>query len=169
MSGKTRSQSPSGALEHVIKVLSHPNFKLIFDEAGFVDIYDFIATDPIELKSLTAVDEKMKIVSLKVAQISKLKIIQDWFSHQSSRSIAVWYELSPKIIDEHLFTTPVSSTVPSSVPVPDPVSSSSSKPKSSSRTVLFGVKRNISDYPKFRDDNLWRSFNRNFKAIAATH
>ena len=159
---RSKSQTPEGALGHVIGVLGKDPFAEIFEEAGIENIYDLLATDPSALKDVSCLNDKGDLVVLKVAQRGKISKVQSWYNHQSSKSIAVWYELSPKILNDFISNpVPTSSTSSSS--------SSSTAPVSSGQTVLYGVKRNMSDYPKLRDDKLWLSFHRNFKAIAATH
>ena len=164
MSANTRSksQTPQGALEHVLSVIGKDPYAEIFVEAGIENIYDLLATDPSVLKDVSYLNDKGDLVTLKVAQRGKIAKLQSWYNHQSSKSIAVWYDLSVKILNDFIVNG-----VPTSI---DPKPSGSSNVSASSgRTVLYGVKRNMSDYPKLRDDKLWLSFNRNFEAIAATH
>ena len=49
----TRSRSPSEALAHVLSVLNDKKYRLIFNEAGIEDIYDFMSVD---------IDERYKSV-----------------------------------------------------------------------------------------------------------
>ena len=41
--GKTRSQTPKTALEHLISILGKEPYQDIFNEAGINDIYDFLS------------------------------------------------------------------------------------------------------------------------------
>ena len=164
----TRSQTPESALAHVLTILGEHPFKPIFKEAGIEDIYDLLSTLPSDLKEISILDDEANLFSLKLAQISRIQKLKDWYEHRSAKGLGVWFLLTQKIFLDFI-------TNPPSPVVPDPVVSSSSSTTSSSttapsgRTVLYGVKRNMSDYPKLRDDKLWLSFNRNFKVIAATH
>ena len=51
-----RSWSPSEALTHVLSVLNDKKYRLIFNEAGIEDIYDFMSVDIDDLRDMTAVD-----------------------------------------------------------------------------------------------------------------
>ena len=168
MSMITRSQTPESALAHVLTILGEHPFKPIFKEAGIEDIYDLLSTLPSDLKEISILDDEANLFSLKIAQVSRIQKIKEWYEHQSAKGLGVWFLLTEKILLDFI-------TNPPSPVVPDPVISSSNSTSNSSqstpsgRTVLYGVKRNMSDYPKLRDDKLWLSFNRNFKVIAATH
>ena len=144
--GKTRSQTPKTALEHLISILGKEPYQDIFNEAGINDIYDFLSCDPRDLKDLSCLSESGGLKTLKLAQIGRICAIQSWFSYQKSASFTLWFELTNKIIDQFIANPP--SPAPLSVPTPDAVSSTAPS-VSTTRTVLPGVRRNMSDYPKF--------------------
>ena len=75
-----------------------------------------------------------------MAQCGKIGKLQSSYNHQSSKSIAVGYELNAKVLNDFIVNP-----VPTSV---DPkLSGSSNASASSGHTVVYGVKRNMSDYP----------------------
>ena len=93
----SKSQTPEGALGHVLSVLGKDPYAEIFEEAGIENIYDLLATDPSALKDVSYLNDKRNLVAVKVAQHGKIAKLQSWYDHQSSWSFAVWYELSSKI------------------------------------------------------------------------
>ena len=116
---------------------------------------------------LSRCDDEANLFSLKLAQISRIQKLKDWYEHQFAKGLGVWFLLTQKIFLDFI-TNPPSPIVPDPVVPRSSSTNSSSTTAPSGHTVLYGVKRNMSDYPKLRDDKLWLSFNRNFKVIAAT-
>ena len=79
MSPSTRSQTPEGALEHVLGFLNNKNFGLIFKENEINNVFDLMSVDMDDLCSASAMDV-VNMVTLKAGQLGKLKKLIQWFS-----------------------------------------------------------------------------------------
>ena len=163
----TRNRTSAGALVHVLDVLDDETIRDIFKLAGMETIYDFISIDSKDLKEISFINEATNTESLTLAQLGRIEQVKLWYDQQETQSIPTWYLLTRGILEDFTLKTKIKTEI-DLLDVDDKSSSVSSK-SNSSRQVLYGVKRTISDYPKLRDDALWLTFNRNFKAIAATH
>ena len=153
----TRSRTPEDALSHVLSVLENEVFERLFEEAGISTIFDLLAIDDADIKNLSCLDADNVPITIKLSQASLIIKIKEWFFHQPETSMSTWFELTKDVLFEYI-----------SNPFPVP-SLSEKSPVTSHDQMLYGVKRNMADYPRLRDDKLWLSFHRNFKAIAATH
>ena len=142
---------------HILSVLDDELFAKCFEDAGISNVFDLLAVDDADLKTLSCLDENNVPVNIKLAQAYRIIKIKEWFLHQQDKSIATWF-----VITKDMFYDFITH--------PFPMSSLSEKSHSVNHDqMLYGVKRNMADYPKFRDNKMWLSFHRNFKAIAATH
>ena len=158
MSTGTRSKTPEGALEHVLSVLSSDVYLLVFEEAGITTIYDLLTVDLADLKGLTPLDSESNLVQMTAVHLGKIKKLLAWYQNQEDASVSTWYTLTKEnfnqFIAQYVNSTPTSSITTTSKPSSD---------------MLQGVKRNITDYPRLREDKMWMSYNRNLRALAATH
>ena len=96
MSVSTRSQTPESALNHVLSILGEYPFKSIFKEAGIEDIYDLLSTTPSDLREISILDDNANLFSLKIAQVSRIQKLKEWYEHQSSKG-GVWFLLTEKL------------------------------------------------------------------------
>ena len=152
--------TPEGGLLHLyVHVLRHDNYKLVFDSLGVMTTDDFLLIDPDDLREVQFDDGKGGQVSLNVMQIGSIKKVQAWFYAQVHQDVTTWYEL-----ELENFTDFVRKYKKQDQQRGVPTKINSTKVGE----ALPGVKKDISAYPKFRDDKMWLSWNRALKAIAAT-
>jgi hypothetical protein len=158
---RSRAQRAKEALNHVLKVLDNKKYDAIFEDAGIEDMDNFLLIDINELKSISILDdETTKMVTLNLVEIGRLKKMTDWFELQGTLEPDVWLKFNDQSLKEML--------CPAQVPMSPPNVTMSSTPKVTPG-ILSGVKRNINEYPKLRDDKMWMSFNRTLLSLAATH
>ena len=159
-----RSQTPEGALEQVLNLFKGEKMKKLFDEAGIADIIDLLAIGDVnELKEVSVLEAEVgdqpNIVTISLAEIGKLKTILAWYAAQDDSSLNTWYKL-----DEDTFKDFVMSRTTKLSQV------TSQTPSAMQNTgLLSGVKRDLSHYPRLREDKMWISFNRILNSMAATH
>ena len=164
MSQGLRSRTPEGALEHILRIFQADKFRLIFALAGIDDIHDLLTLDDISiLKEECALDSENKVISLTIVEIARLKKLVSWYYAQENPELSTWFELTPDN-----FKSKVLASTPPKVTLPTP-SIHSTSTDSTTPSMLPGVKRCITDYPRLREDKMWMSFNRVLCAMAATH
>ena len=160
MSPGLRSMTPKGGLLHLyVHVLRHDNYKLVFDSLGVMTTDDFLLIDPDDLREVQFDDGKGGQVSLNVMQIGSIKKVQAWFYAQVHQDVTTWYELELENFTDFVRKYKKQNQQRN---VPSKINSTKVG------EALPGVKKDISAYPKFRDDKMWLSWNRALKAIAAT-
>ena len=162
MSTGLRSQTPQGALTHVLEVLNNQAFNLIFEEAGISTIYDFLAIEPRDLKDVSAINDDAQVIHLNVVQIGKIRKIHDWYKKQEVSSVGVWYTLNEDTLNTYLAESPHQDNSLNKPPIDS--MSVNTTPSTSHTEMLYGVKRNITDYPRLREDKMWMSFQHSFTA-----
>ena len=125
--------------------------------------------------------------SIPIAHVKRLLKAADWFQQQSDPVPKTWWQLTLDAFSAYVpsFSQPSkpasvvstnsthSSATLATVPVPAPVTSSTAlaTPGASTSypTLLPGIKRVISDYPKLQKDEQWYFWKRVFKTTAASH
>ena len=144
MSPCTCSQTPEGALEHVLGFLNNKNFGLIFKENEINNVFDLMSVDMEDLRTASAMDG-VNMVTLKAGQLGKLKKLIQWFQQQENPNVKTWFQLNPERFQAFLIQGPTTTSNDahriSSINVPK-----------SSGGLLYGVKRSITDYPRLRED-----------------
>ena len=105
-------------------------------------------------------------------QVRKLIKIQEWYRSLQNPNYEDWYNISIEKImnivnlESVNLETPTKSTRTSSEQFLSPGGNSTSSVK---MEFAKTVKRNISDYPKLKNDLYFANWNRTFKAIAISH
>ena len=137
------SQSPTGALEHVLQVLKKDKFKLLFEEAGMEDIYDFMSVEFNDLKDISCLDYDANVTSFNAVDLGKMKKVLAWYHAQSEASLDTWYDLNDDVFKKFIARN---------IEKQDDDSSLSTMTSVNTNEVLPGIKRSISDYPKLREN-----------------
>ena len=73
--------TPEDALAHLMKVLKKKSYQMAFDECGVEEIYEFITTKPEEFQV------GAKATQLKVAEVSKIRAVQQWYFAQEEKNL----------------------------------------------------------------------------------
>ena len=147
------------ALEHICDVLEDPVYPLIFAQAGIQYIKDLWVFNFVELKDIKVVSSELSgkkaTYSLSLVHYGKLQKLLEWFDLQGPYDDELWFKITKEDLKKTYFK-------PKSTGV-------TNKPMSYvSNDILAGVRRNLTDYPKLREDKMWLSFNRTVLALAAS-
>ena len=153
------SPSVKSALEHICDVLEDPVYPLIFAQAGIQFIKDLWVFNIVELKDIKVVSSELSgkkaTYSLSLVQYGKLQRLLEWFDLQGPYDDELWFKITKEDLKKTYFK-------PKSTGV-------TNKPMSYvSNDILAGVRRNLTDYPKLREDKMWLSYNRTVLALAAS-
>ena len=113
-----RSQTPAGALSHVLTILDKPKYYTLFPAAEINDIFDLLAIEVEDLREVTAPDPKTtKLLTFSVSDYGRVRQLLRWYQSQPTRDLTTWYDLTPEAFQNFLINgpTPVKPT-PNSVP-----------------------------------------------------
>ena len=162
----TRSMTSLGALQHIIDtIFSHDIdvLKQFFKSSGVHDIDDFMSIPDEIFKSKYSVEDGSsgKEEVLKFVMQNKLNLLQQWFISQDDQELKTWYSLTPDLFNNFRKQQTLKRF--------EPVISTPVLPTPSTPSFRSSIKINLSDYPKLKEDTQWRSFNRQFRATAASH
>ena len=140
------------------------SYQAACNECGVEEIYEFITTKPEEFQV------GAKATQLKVAEVSKIRAVQQWYFAQEEKNLQTWHKLTEEVLIEFIQNGGSDKSQDSQARPPSTivVNPTSSGPADNSG-MLQGVKRSIGEYPKLREDKMWLSWNRALKALAATH
>ena len=146
--------------------------KSILVDSGVEDISDLMMLERVDLVAMEAHLNQEK-VKLNLVQVRKLLRVQLWYLQQSIRTDTTWFLLQPS--DIHNITNDEQASILPTLPI-SPVKQDASNYASgmtlaTQAKLEFGksVKKNMSDYPKLKDDKYFATWNRTLKAIACTH
>ena len=166
-----RSQTPAGALSHVLTILDKQKYNTLFPAAEINNIFDLLAIEVEDLCKVTAPDPRTtKLLTFSVSDYGHICQLLRWYHAQPTHDLTTWYDLTPAIFQDFLINglkpvkpTPVPDTAPSSASTTPPTSNTTSE------TMLPGVKQSLNDYPKLRGDKMWLSYNQTLKSLATAH
>jgi hypothetical protein len=168
----TRSQDAKGSLDHIITsiLVNDKHVKEALDNLGVIDVYDLLSIQDADLQLTFETPDLVNpliLVATKLLPITARKILQlqEWYNTQQSPDHTTWFQLTPEIFNQWR-STPRTSMVTAAGPATVPTTGTL---QGASPSFRQNVKINISDYPKLKEDQQWRAFNRQLKATAANH
>jgi len=145
-------------LNNVLRIPSDSALRVVFADQGIDCISDILEFET---------DEFLQM-GITLAHSKRLSKLQSWYRALDSPSVDSWFDLDADGFAS--FTRPVGVTVP-----PPAVTSSSSTdinqqtPTTSTRvlpSILPGLKRIVSDFPKLQKDSRWYNFKTRFRCVA---
>ena len=136
-------------------------------DEGFERISDLVGLSHLELEELP----------ISPVFVRRFKKLVDWYENQDNPSVALWFTLTSDMFASYIPSYAVSkaqkttASVGSEIQVPDFQTSGGTQmatfEATKSLSILPGVKRNVTDFPKLTSDADWFIFKRLFKSSAS--
>ena len=153
--------SYSKFLDEIFELPPNHRVRQALDEEGFERISDLIGLSHQEIEELP----------ISPVFVRRFKKLVDWYENHDNPTVALWFTLTSDMyasyIPSYTASKPPSvvTSQTASIPIPD-VAVSGAHPSAPRQqhipSVLPGVKRMISDFPKLTNDENWCIFKRLF-------
>jgi hypothetical protein len=138
-----------------------------FEYNGIEDFKDFMSFDKVDFNQpYSTLDEPDTLLSLFLS-------VKSWYGYMlqdaTNDPVKDVYSLNVSTLNTWRSNEVAQRFSTTSSPPTAPITTSVPSPSQASPRFHSSIKINISDYPKLKDDNQWRTFNRQLQATAASH
>jgi hypothetical protein len=164
MTPTTRTRDPTAALEHLLTSVFRTEeaecIRPLFKSIWIFSVHDFIGARIDDFEQEFNMPDETTASKLPVTLIQKLSLLQQWYATQDKPTVNTWFNLTVDLFDtwctEYHVTRLLADTSIKTAPT-----------SSATTTFRQNVKITVADYPKLKEDQQWRAFNRQLLATAA--